>query len=177
MLHRLSEVLERVATIRARLSELSDAAQSSAGFGDVLAQAQARSSADVAAQSVDELVRRAAARYGVDVDLIHAVIRAESDYDPHCLSSAGAIGLMQLMPATARSLGLTDAWDPAQNIDGGTKYLRQQLERFGDLRLALAAYNAGPGAVLRYGGVPPYPETRNYVQRVLAYLAQRQSAR
>ena len=87
-------------------------------------------------------------------------------------SGAGARGLMQLMPSTASGLGVTDILDPAQNLDAGSRYLKQQVDRFGDLRLALAAYNAGPGAVTRYGGVPPYTETQNYVTRVLGLYDQ-----
>jgi len=120
----------------------------------------------------DDLIRRAAAKHGVSADLVHAVVRAESDYDPRCTSSAGAMGLMQLMPGTARALGVTDPYDAAQNLDAGTRYLREQLDRFNDLTLALAAYNAGPNAVARYDGVPPYRETQAYVRRVAEYLAE-----
>ncbi|MFL5883934.1 MAG: lytic transglycosylase domain-containing protein [Thermoleophilaceae bacterium] len=112
----------------------------------------------------------AAQKYGVDPALLRGLIKQESGFNPNAGSSAGAQGLTQLMPATARSLGCTNPLDPAQSIDAGAKYLRQQLDTFGgDVRKALAAYNAGPGAVQRYGGVPPYGETQNYVQKVMAY--------
>ncbi len=118
--------------------------------------------------SFREIVEDASRRYGLDPALVHAVVQAESGYDPYATSPAGAQGLMQLMPATARALGVRDPYDPVQNVEGGVRYLRGLLDRFGDVRLALAAYNAGPHAVQRYGGVPPYVETRAYVERVLA---------
>lgn len=104
--------------------------------------------------------------YGIDRFLTAAVIKVESDFNPYAVSSAGARGLMQLMPGTARSLGVVDIFDPAQNIAGGTLYLAKQIREFGDLSLALAAYNAGPEAVRRHRGVPPYRETRAFVVRV-----------
>ena len=115
-------------------------------------------------------ISAAAARHGVDPDLLTGLIRAESNFNPSATSPAGAQGLTQLMPGTAASLGVTNPLDPAQSIEGGARYLRQQLDRFGgDPAKALAAYNAGPGAVERFGGVPPYEETQNYVRRVLGY--------
>ncbi len=119
----------------------------------------------------DDLIQEAAARYQVDPDLVKAVIRAESNFDPTAVSHAGAKGLMQLMDATAAQLGVEDSFDPAQNIDGGVRYLAMQLRRFGDVRLALAAYNAGPAAVMQHQGIPPYAETQTYVRRVLDYYA------
>jgi soluble lytic murein transglycosylase-like protein len=115
------------------------------------------------------LVTDAARRNGLDPALVAGVIEAESGFNAQAVSPAGAQGLMQLMPSTARGLGVTDALDPAQNVMGGAKLLRQLLDRYhGDTRLALAAYNAGPGAVDKYGGVPPYAETQRYVPKVLA---------
>ena len=119
--------------------------------------------------SIQNSIRQAAATYNLPEKLIESVIRAESGFQPDAVSPAGAQGLMQLMPATARELGVVDPFDVHQNIDGGTKYLRQMMDRFdGDLKLALAAYNAGPGTVARYDGEVPYRETRDYVKRVLS---------
>lgn len=117
---------------------------------------------------LESVIQPAAAKYGLDPNLVAAVIWAESSGDPNAVSKKGAQGLMQLMPATARELGVGNVLDPGQNVDGGSRYLRKMLdEHEGDLSLALAAYNAGPNAVRRYGGVPPYRETRDYVGRVL----------
>ncbi len=117
----------------------------------------------------DALISLTARSHEVPPALVKAVIAAESAFDPSAVSRKGARGLMQLMPATARSLGVADPLRAEENVDGGVRYLRGMLDRFDDLKLAVAAYNAGPAAVVRYGGIPPYPETRDYVKRVLAY--------
>jgi transglycosylase-like protein with SLT domain/uncharacterized protein DUF4124 len=118
----------------------------------------------------DELIRSASGRYNVDPDLIRAVIKTESDFNTNARSNKGAMGLMQLMPETARLHNVADAYDPNANVEGGVRHLRMLLERYqGDLELSLAAYNAGAGAVEKHGGIPPYNETREYVRKVLRY--------
>ena len=119
----------------------------------------------------DEAISSAADRYQLSPALLKAVILAESGMNPQALSEVGAMGLMQLMPGTAEALGVEDAWDPYQNIDGGSRYIKQQLETFGDVRRALAAYHAGPANVRKYGGIPPFATTQAYVKRVTALYA------
>ena len=119
--------------------------------------------------TIDDFVNAASLKHGVDPALIQSVIHAESGFNPNAVSRKGAQGLMQLMPATASRLGVTNSLDPAANVDGGTQYLRQLLERYNnDLVKALAAYNAGPERVERYKGVPPYRETYSYIRRIIA---------
>lgn len=119
----------------------------------------------------DGLIRQVALNQGVDPDLVKGIIHVESRYNPQALSSKGAMGLMQLMPETASLLGVRDPWDPLDNITGGTKYISYLLKKYnGDLSKALAAYNAGPGAVDAYDGIPPYQETQDYVRHVLGIL-------
>jgi soluble lytic murein transglycosylase-like protein len=127
--------------------------------------------ASPAAAGIRQQIQATAAQYGVNGDLVDAVAWQESRYNARAKSSAGAMGVMQLMPGTARQLGVSDPHDANQNIAGGTAYLREQLVRFGNnVPLALAAYNAGPGAVIKYGGIPPYRETQNYVRQIMGRL-------
>ena len=121
-------------------------------------------------EDMDAIFEDAASCFGLSSRLLKAVAKAESNFNPKAVSKAGAMGVMQLMPATARSLGVSDPYDARQNIMGGAKYLKENLDRFGDVRLALAAYNAGPNSVKKYGGVPPYSETQNYVKKIMGYL-------
>ncbi|HXE96456.1 MAG TPA: transglycosylase SLT domain-containing protein [Dongiaceae bacterium] len=119
----------------------------------------------------EQLIKTCSVKYGVNPCLVKAVIHAESGYDPNAVSSKGAGGLMQLMPATAKSLKVVDRFNPKDNVEGGVKYLRFLLDTFrGDVSLAVAAYNAGLSKVAKYGGIPPYNETRTYVSRVLSYM-------
>lgn len=121
----------------------------------------------------DPHIQFACRRYGLDYRLVKALIRAESAFDAEALSPKGAMGLMQLMPGTSRDLGVLNPFDPSENIDGGVRYLRFLMDRFNNnIALALAAYNAGPEAVQKHGGIPPYEETRTYVQRVIEYYVQ-----
>ena len=124
-------------------------------------------------EKIEISVNKAAAKYNLPSQLIHAVIRAESNFNSQAISTAGAQGLMQLMPATAEELGVKNPFDIDQNVDGGTRYLKKMIDQFGgDIKLALAAYNAGPGTVERYRGNVPYQETKQYVNRVLRFSRQ-----
>ncbi len=118
----------------------------------------------------DHIIKPLCRKYSIDTNLVKAVIKAESDFDPYAVSKKGAQGLMQLMPQKARELNISDPFDPRENLKGGISYLRNLLDRFkGDTTLALAAYNAGENAVLQYNKVPPFKETRNYIEKVMKY--------
>jgi soluble lytic murein transglycosylase-like protein len=173
-----AETVARVAQIQAMIapppSPTPSAPAGATSFAATLQSAQqaapAATTAPGDASQFDALIGDSAQRNGVDPALLKALIRQESNFNPNARSGAGAVGLTQLMPSTAAGLGVADPTDPAQAVEGGAKYLRQQLDAFGgDQAKALAAYNAGPGAVQRFGGVPPYAETQAYVQRVLGY--------
>jgi soluble lytic murein transglycosylase-like protein len=166
----LQEVLTRVAELTPPVQTVPvQAVTDSTGFSDALDVANgagATANGSVASTYTDAM-NAAGEKYGVDPALLQSVIQQESGFNPYATSAAGAQGLMQLMPATASSLGVTDPYDPLQSIDAGAKYLSGKIAEYGgNTSLALAAYNAGSGAVARYGGIPPYPETQNYVQSV-----------
>lgn len=131
------------------------------------------SSSPIPSSQFNDIIAGKAQKYGLSEQLIHSVIKAESNYNSNARSGAGAQGLMQLMPQTAKGLGVTDSYNPNQNVEGGTKYLSQMIKRYdGNLELGLAAYNAGPGNVDKYNGIPPFKETQSYVKKIMKdYLA------
>lgn len=167
----IAAVTQRIAQITGEPPQASSA-PGGQSFAAMVAAASAQPAGSRPAQpapaDVERLVSANANTWGVDPALVKAIIANESGFNPNATSKTGAQGLMQLEPGTAAELGVSDAYDPAQNVSGGTRYIRGLLDRFhGDLRLAIAAYNAGPGAVVKYNGIPPYAETQQYVENVL----------
>lgn len=165
-LENVEAVKARIAEIRKRFVDPIERFSSSGLKFDGFLRRAEFSSIPTCPEDLEQLINRAAEKYGIDPSIIKAVISVESGFSQAAVSRVGAVGLMQIMPGTARALGINPN-DPAENIDGGTRYLKQQLDRFGTLEKALAAYNAGPGAVIKYGGIPPYAETQKYVEAVL----------
>jgi soluble lytic murein transglycosylase-like protein len=153
----------------ATAADSSSMAQSE-GTANIAATSEGATSSSAGSSEYDPLIEQAAARYGLDPSVLHGLIQQESGFDPSAQSSAGASGLTQLMPGTATSLGVVNPLNPAESIEGGARYLSQLMGQFGgNTEDALAAYNAGPGAVRQYGGIPPYAETQSYVSKVLGY--------
>lgn len=152
-------------------SESYDASDAAAGTStsDTTSASQSGEGLGCSAE-LDAIFDEAAEKYGVDAKFLKSIAKCESDFDPACVSHSGATGIMQLMPATAAELGVSDSYDPYQNIMGGAQYISELLDKYnGDTSLALAAYNAGSGNVAKYGGIPPFTETQNYVNKVLGY--------
>lgn len=148
----------------------------SSGFDSILDDELIQAAEDKAKANgdYDRLIEAASKKYNINSNIIKAVIKAESGFNSAAVSRTGAMGLMQLMPGTAAALGVKDAFDPRENIDGGVRYLKNMLAEFGgNLELALAAYNAGPNSVKKYGGIPPYEETQNYVRGIMSSLKNR----
>ena len=167
----LNTTLQRINMIENQFQSLmSYASQPDSDFQKILDSSieNKKNPTSTSRSEINELIDKYAEKNGLDADFVKAVIKQESGFNPNATSHCGAMGLMQLMPSTAEGLGVTNAYDAEQNIQGGTKYLKGLMDRFDNNKsLALAAYNAGPNAVKKYGGIPPYMETQNYVKSVL----------
>ena len=175
-LHRMSEIEQSFQSLLARSqSAMPNAQQDFQKILDKTVQLEkdnnkcpTSTNANASRAEIDSLIEEYSAKNGLDADFVKAVVRQESGFNPKATSKCGAMGLMQLMPSTAKGLGVTNAYDAEQNIYGGTKYLKGLLDRFDNNKeLALAAYNAGPNAVKKYKGIPPYAETQNYVKSIM----------
>ena len=175
----LDIAIRRMQAIEKQFANLSDATNSSSSFQNILdaklnkvddnSQNKVFKKDVESRAEIDSLIEKYSSKNGLDKDFVRALVKQESGFNPNATSKCGAMGLMQLMPSTAQGLGVSNAYDIEQNIAGGTKYLKSMIDRFnGDEKLALAAYNAGPNAVKKYGGIPPYQETQNYVKNVLS---------
>ncbi|WP_199883692.1 lytic transglycosylase domain-containing protein [Anaerosinus massiliensis] len=186
MMEGINQVLQRIHTIEDKFSpknfnnykfqayvdqamkQKNGEINSKAKTGNAATMANKSVASNTASADIASLIDQAAHKYGVDPSLVNAVAKTESNYTADAVSDAGAVGIMQLMPATADSLGVKNIYDPRDNIEGGVKYIKQLLNTFdGDVSKAVAAYNAGPQAVKNYNGIPPYAETQNYVRKVL----------
>ncbi len=168
----LDMTLRRISMIERQFQSLETFAQKpDADFQKILDSKveNKKDSTSISRTEINDLISKYSDKNGLDEDFVKAVINQESGFNPNATSKCGAMGLMQLMPSTAEGLGVKNAYDAEQNIEGGTKYLKGLMDRFNnDKSLALAAYNAGPNAVKKYGGIPPYAETQNYVKNILS---------
>lgn len=168
----LDMTLRRISMIERQFQSLETFAQKpDADFQKILDSKveNTKYSTSISRTEINDLISKYSDKNGLDEDFVKAVINQESGFNPNATSKCGAMGLMQLMPSTAEGLGVKNAYDAEQNIEGGTKYLKGLMDRFNnDKSLALAAYNAGPNAVKKYGGIPPYAETQNYVKNILS---------
>ncbi|MFB6344698.1 MAG: lytic transglycosylase domain-containing protein [bacterium] len=172
ILRQVSDLNKHIEEIKNKPNQVKQEARRSVGeslpdFADVLNQKKTGSSV-----SLDDHIQNVSRKEGVDESLVRAVIETESNFDPEARSEDGAVGLMQLMPETARKFGVSDPENPRENVRAGVKYLGQLMDDHDSLKEALAAYNAGPGAVEKYDGVPPFDETQNYVKKVLSTFRQ-----
>lgn len=165
----IGKVLDRINSIEQRFKNITG---SGVTFSTVLANAEQSSTVNEQKSSPDtigNMIQLAAKKYGVDAKLVMAVAKVESNLSPDVVSTVGAVGVMQLMPETAQGLGVRNSKDPRENIDGGVRYLKELMTTFdGDVTKVVAAYNAGPNAVQKYNGIPPYSETKDYVAKVMA---------
>jgi len=168
----LDITLQRISMIESRFQSLASYAQKPDNDFQKILDTKVenkKNPTQVSRSQINDLITKYSDKNGLDEDFVKAVINQESGFNPNATSHCGAMGLMQLMPSTAQGLGVKNAYDAEQNIEGGTKYLKGLMDRFNnDKSLALAAYNAGPNAVKKYGGIPPYAETQNYVKSVLS---------
>lgn len=163
----MSQAMSRIQEIQTKLDRLNPSGSSEGGaFAKILDQASSAKTMPIKPE-LEQLIQSEANKAGLDPSLVKALVQTESGFNPQATSPVGAQGLMQLMPGTAKSLGVDNPLDPVQNVQGGTQYLKSMLQRFHSVPMALAAYNAGPTAVERYDGIPPFAETQNYVNRVL----------
>jgi len=171
-LDKIEEIKHRIQTIESEyIQTISTHAQNSCSFVKQLSKDVIQSIRHPLTPEIQSAIQQASQKHQVNQELITEIIRAESGFNPQAVSKSGAIGLMQLMPQTARQLGTQNPFDPTQNIDSGTRYLKTLLEQYeNNLPMALAAYNAGPSVVEKYKGIPPYPETKAYVEKIISRL-------